>query len=120
MGLKPRASSRRHRQEPDPFAQEIGARIRQLRNEQNFSFDAFVGVTGLGRGYVSELERGLAVPTVNTLARIAAAFSVTVADLVLGDSLREELFAETLGLPQHDILALLEEAQRRRDQSGGS
>lgn len=48
--------------------------------------------TGLGRGYVSELERGLVVPTVGTLARVAAALGVTVADLVAGDGEREAIF----------------------------
>lgn len=82
----------RHRAEPDPLAARIGRRIRELRTAADFGFDAFVEETGLGRGYVSELERGLVVPTIGTLARIAAALEVTVADLVAGDSDRERLF----------------------------
>ena len=56
--------------------------------------DAFVEETGLGRGYVSELERGLVIPTIGTLARVAKALDVTVADLVVGESDRERLFVE--------------------------
>ncbi len=89
---RPRRGS--HRLEPDPLAARVGARIRRLRAEKDFTFDAFVGETGLGRGYVSELERGLVVPTVGTLARVAAALEVTLADLVLGDTDRERLFEE--------------------------
>lgn len=86
--------SGRHRHEPDPLAARIGQRVRALRTAEGFGFDAFVEETGLGRGYVSELERGLVVPTIGTLARVAKALEVTVADLVIGDSDREKLFYE--------------------------
>lgn len=56
------------------------------------SFGALVEKSGLGRGYVSELERGLVVPTVGTLARVAEALGVTIADLVIGDGEREAIF----------------------------
>lgn len=84
--------SGRHRLEPDPLAARIGQRVRALRNAEAFGFDAFVEETGLGRGYVSELERGLVIPTVGTLARVAKALEVTVSDLVCGESEREKLF----------------------------
>ena len=74
--------------------ERIGQRVRSLRNAEEFGFDAFVEETGLGRGYVSELERGLVIPTIGTLARVAKALEVTVADLVLGESDRERLFNE--------------------------
>lgn len=86
--------SGRHRTEPDPLAARIGQRVRALRIAEEFGFDAFVEETGLGRGYVSELERGLVIPTIGTLARVAKALDVTVADLVVGDSDRERLFHE--------------------------
>jgi transcriptional regulator with XRE-family HTH domain len=86
--------SGRHRLEPDPLAARIGQRVRALRTAEEFGFDAFVEETGLGRGYVSELERGLVIPTIGTLARVAKALDVTVADLVLGESDRERLFNE--------------------------
>lgn len=95
--------------EPDPFAAVIGARVRGLRRAADFSFDAFVEETGLGRGYISELERGLVVPTVGALARVAAALDVTVADLVLGDSDRERLFDEL----RHHRPALVREMRER-------
>src|SRR5690606_29743449 len=72
-----RTARSRHRDRPDPLAARIGKRIRQLRVETEFAFDAFVEETGLGRGYVSELERGLVVPGVGTLARVARALGVT-------------------------------------------
>lgn len=90
------AKSQRHRKEPDPLARRIGAKIKRLRGEREISFDAFVEETGLGRGYISELERGLVVPTVVSLSKVARVLEVTLADLVLGDSLREQIFEAML------------------------
>jgi transcriptional regulator with XRE-family HTH domain len=60
----------------------IGAlrEIRALRLEAEFTFDALVEETGLGRGHVSELERGTVVPTIGTLAKVASALQLTLAD----------------------------------------
>ncbi|MBX3200145.1 MAG: helix-turn-helix transcriptional regulator [Labilithrix sp.] len=108
----------RHRDRPDPLAARIGQRIRALRSETAFAFDAFVEETGLGRGYVSELERGLVVPGVGTLARVARALGVTIADLVSGDSDRERLFDELRGRPASVIRALRSEAARTKPGDG--
>lgn len=105
--MRSKARAPRHRKEPDPLARTIGQRVRALRGECDFTFDAFVEETGLGRGYVSELERGLVVPSAVVLARIAAAFELTMADLVLGETLRERLFELTRRLPGTDVQILL-------------
>ena len=107
-------ASRRHRTEPDAVAERIGRRIRALRQSSSFTFDAFVSETGLGRGYVSELERGLVVPTVGTLARIAAALDLTVADLVVGQTERELLFDELRAAPASLIRSLRDQARLRK------
>jgi transcriptional regulator with XRE-family HTH domain len=114
-GVPKRNARSRHRDRPDPLAARIGQRIRQLRTEAAFAFDAFVEETGLGRGYVSELERGLVVPGVGTLARVAGALGVTLADLVSGDTERERLFDELRGRPAAVIRAAREAARRQDD-----
>lgn len=88
--------------------------MRALRKAAGFSFDAFVGETELGRGYVSELERGLVVPTLGTMLRIARALDVTVADLVLGDSNRENLFDLLRNAPDPLVRELLDIVVRRK------
>jgi transcriptional regulator with XRE-family HTH domain len=95
----PSSARKARRTEPDPIAARVGERIRALRSETKFTFDAFVEDTGLGRGYVSELERGLVVPTIGTLARVARALEVTIADLVAGETDRERLFEDLRGQP---------------------
>lgn len=103
-----RKSVVRHRGHPDPLAARVGARIRQLRKAAEFTFDAFVEETSLGRGYLSELERGLVVPTIGTLARVARALELTIADLVVGDTERERLFDELREAPGGAVRELRE------------
>jgi transcriptional regulator with XRE-family HTH domain len=105
---------RHHRTEPDLVAARVGARIRALRLHSTLSFDGFVAVTGLGRGYVSELERGIVVPTVGTLARVATALGVTLSDLVLGASEREQLFDELRDAPASLVRGLREQVRKGR------
>ena len=92
--------ARRHRASPDRVAARVGKRVRSLRNAAGLTFGDLVDKTGLGRGYISELERGLVVPTVGTLARLAAALEVTMADLVSEDSDREAIFELLRGAPE--------------------
>jgi transcriptional regulator with XRE-family HTH domain len=110
--VKPREPRKgtRHRKVPDALALQVGQRVRALRYEQAFSFDAFVEETGLGRGYISELERGLVVPSLHALARLASALEVTVADLVLGNTPREDLFRITRDWPSVEVLRLRKKA----------
>ena len=72
----------------------------------------------MGRGYISELERGLVVPTVHALAKVAAALEVTVADLVLGDSVREQIFAATRGVTDGELGPILEKLLKMRCPGG--
>jgi transcriptional regulator with XRE-family HTH domain len=99
-----RKTASRHRREPDALAQAVGARIRGLREEAEFTFDAFVEETGLGRGYISELERGMVVPSITALSKVAAALDLTIADLVLGNTPREQLFEQLRKLPEAEMI----------------
>lgn len=105
------ARAGRHRTVPVPSAARVGARVRRLREEAGFTFDAFVEELGLGRGYVSELERGLVVPSLTALERIAAVCGVTVADLVIGTSARENLFARSRWLEPSEVERLAAAAE---------
>lgn len=107
-----RRPSSRHRSEPDRAATRVGARVRQLRLEAAFTFDAFVEETALGRGYISELERGLVVPSLTALEAIAAALEVTVADVVVGASDRERLFDRSRKLEPGEVGQLLRLAEQ--------
>lgn len=82
------------------MAARVGRRIRELREEADISFDAFVEELGAGRGYLSELERGLVVPSLTILMRVAKILDVSIGDIVLiGDSAREQVFRATRTMP---------------------
>jgi transcriptional regulator with XRE-family HTH domain len=105
-----------HRKEPVPYAATFGARVKRLRAEQEFTFDAFVEETELGRGYISEMERGMVVPSLATVARIAAALGMSVAELVaVDDTPLDELIDVARGLTDPQRRRLLREAKRMRD-----
>ena len=67
----------------------LGKNVARLRAERGLSQTGLsrrLGPYNLGvtQGYVSELEAGLKNPTLDTLAAIAEALGVTLADLVAG------------------------------------
>jgi transcriptional regulator with XRE-family HTH domain len=68
----------------------------------------------VGRGYVSELERGTVVPTIGTLAKVAKALQVGLVDLVaVTGTPREELLDATRELSETNIKAVLRTVPRR-------
>ena len=54
----------------------IGPRLRQLREERNLSQGDITEVIGLPRSYISRIENGHAVPSLETLQRLATALDV--------------------------------------------
>lgn len=60
----------------------LAARIGNLRHDRKLSLDALAKRAGLSKGTVVALEQGKANPSIGVLCRLAAAFSVSVSDLV--------------------------------------
>ena len=100
----------RRRTTPHPLGLVVGVRVRALRREHDYA--TFIDATGLGRGYISELERGLIVPGLDALARLAKVLGVTVCDLVAGKSPRERLYEETRNLSARAIKQLRAQAAK--------
>ena len=67
----------------DPVA--VGPRIRALREERRLSIRSFAGQAELSPGLISQVERGLADPSLETLRRIAQALSVPIFSLFQQD-----------------------------------
>ena len=68
----------------DPFAQQIGTRIRDLRLEQGKSLHEMATSCGISKGHLSTIERGYVVMNVATLRDIAQGLGVEVAELFRG------------------------------------
>jgi transcriptional regulator with XRE-family HTH domain len=64
------------RETPEPFAQKVGARIRELRLERGMSLAALADASALSKGHLSSVEHGLAAITIGTIARLAEGFGV--------------------------------------------
>ena len=60
---------------------KLGTRIRGLREEQHLSQEALAARAGIGRSYMSGIERGVRNCSTLHLVRLATALRVRVADL---------------------------------------
>jgi lambda repressor-like predicted transcriptional regulator len=59
----------------------LGARVRELRHDRGLTLKALGRAAGLSHPFLSQLERGLARPSVGSLERIARALEVPVGAL---------------------------------------
>ena len=59
-------------------AHKFGAFVAKCRKERNMTQAELAARIGADKSYISRIERGLIVPTVATLYKIAAAMGMTV------------------------------------------
>ncbi|WP_347240197.1 helix-turn-helix transcriptional regulator [Thermus sp.] len=67
------------------FFEDLGRRLASFRRARNFTQEDLAELAGLDRSYVSQLERGLANPSLEVLLRIAQALEIDVCALVCGE-----------------------------------
>jgi DNA-binding XRE family transcriptional regulator len=60
----------------------ISGRVRELRRERHLSLDALAARAAVSKGMIVQIEKGGSNPSIATLCKVAAALSVSVADLV--------------------------------------
>ena len=63
------------------FETDLGARVRALRRERGLTLKGLGRLAGLSHPFLSQVERGLARPSVTSVERIAQALEVPVARL---------------------------------------
>ena len=63
-------------------AEIFGARLRELREKRELSLRSLGSLAGMSYTYISDMERGLRVPTLTTVIRLAVALDCKVMDLV--------------------------------------
>jgi transcriptional regulator with XRE-family HTH domain len=63
------------------FETDLGARVRALRRERGLTLKGLGRLAGLSHPFLSQVERGLARPSIGSVERIAAALDVPVAHL---------------------------------------
>ena len=67
-----------------PVLLALGKRMRELRDKQRFSQEAFADHCGLHRTAVSLIERGKRVPSLTTLLTISSGFGISLSELLRG------------------------------------
>jgi transcriptional regulator with XRE-family HTH domain len=60
----------------------FGRRLRELRQKYEVTQEQLSITTGLTEGYISNMERGLKVPSLTTILRISVALNCRVTELV--------------------------------------
>ena len=62
----------------------MGNRIRQLCKERNISQSELAASLGISPAYMGHIERGMRIPSLDTLARVAVCLGVSLDSIVLG------------------------------------
>jgi transcriptional regulator with XRE-family HTH domain len=77
---------------------ELGSRIRRIRTaEANMTIEALASAAGVSVSLISQIERGRAEPSLNSLRRIGAALGVPIARFFVGDDGASEGESDRLG-----------------------
>jgi transcriptional regulator with XRE-family HTH domain len=88
------------RSEPDELALEVGQRIREIREEEGLTIQELAETSELGsKGHLSNMERGLVRPNIQTLKQIADGLGVLPLDLMT--------------FPKHDVRQKLVDLTRQ-------
>ncbi|WP_038164017.1 helix-turn-helix domain-containing protein [Verrucomicrobium sp. BvORR106] len=79
----PRKAAARVKDVPaEAISRHLGARVKQLRSDRNWSLEALAGASGVSRSMLSEIEREQANPTLAVTLRIAQAFGMSLSELI--------------------------------------
>jgi transcriptional regulator with XRE-family HTH domain len=99
----------------------LGARVRELRLVRGLTLKALGLQAGLSHPFLSQLERGLARPSVGSVERIARALEVPVSSLWTGPPLETAIVVRRSESPADGVREILagRSGLRVREWSGG-
>ncbi|MFQ9409954.1 MAG: helix-turn-helix domain-containing protein [Evtepia gabavorous] len=66
------------------WGKRIGANLKQLRTERNLTLGQLSGLAGISKAMLSEMEKGMGNPTINTIWKIANGLKVPYTRLLEG------------------------------------
>jgi len=72
---------------------ELAARVRLLRQEKGITLASLAAQTGVTKGFLSQVERGMKAPSISTLMRVAQVLDVTVGTLFEGGKKPEPAYS---------------------------
>jgi transcriptional regulator with XRE-family HTH domain len=91
--------------------ESLGPRLRLIRMRRGLSMSAAGKRAGIMRQTLSRLERGEQKPMDTTLAKLAAAYEVTIDELLFGEEVREE---KDLDEPDAEVRSMIHEERVRQ------
>jgi transcriptional regulator with XRE-family HTH domain len=71
----------------------LSERLRTLRTARELSLEAIAGKSGLTKGFLSLVERGLKAPSISSLLRLSHAYGISVGALLDGSKLSEPAYS---------------------------
>ena len=63
---------------------KLGQRLRLIRKENQLTLKKLSQLSGLSVPYLSDMERGVVNPSVDTLRKVAEAYNISVKDIISG------------------------------------
>jgi transcriptional regulator with XRE-family HTH domain len=105
---------------PDKLALEVGQRIRTLRQEEGLTIEQLADQSEIGsKGHLSNMERGLVRPNIQTLKQVADGLGVLPLDLLTFPKrdLRQRVIELTRTLSARQLTRLLRELGRTNGES---
>ena len=66
----------------DPLLRNVGARVRQCREQRQWTQEDLAERADLDRSYIAGIEAGLRNPSIKALARIARGMGLTLSQLL--------------------------------------
>lgn len=94
------------------IAKQVGLRIRELRNERHMSQEEVAFKAGISPAHLGQIERALKNPTIDTVAKIAAALDIPVASLFTMDAMSAAIQNVTVGKINAQLNSMNEEEQK--------
>src|SRR6476660_1192011 len=77
-----KATSKPKDEPAEAISRHLGARVKQLRAQRDWSLESLAGASGVSRSMLSEIEREQANPTLAVTLRIAQAFGMSLSELI--------------------------------------
>lgn len=94
------------------IAKQLGQHIRELRVQQHMSQEELSFKAGISPAHLGQIERALKNPTIDTIAKIAAALDIPISDLFTMEAVSAVPQNTTVSKINAQLLSMSEEEQK--------
>ena len=94
------------------IATALGLRIRELRNERHMSQEELAFKAGISAAHLGQIERALKNPTIDTVAKIAAAMGVPITTLFTEEPAKADMGSPVISKINAHLMDMTEDQQR--------